>query len=88
MTVVYINEHPDYNYASAVLGGYCDLREYVKAREYLSWVPRNGKSGCIQIMISEKDKHPEYLENFISHVKEMGCEVKRRDNRGDEWETV
>ncbi len=85
---VYINEHPDCNYAIAVLGGYCDLREYVRSREYLTWVPRIGKSGCVQIMISGKDEHPEHLENFISYVKEMGCEVKRRANRGDEWETV
>lgn len=87
MAIVYVNEHPDYEYATVVLSGYCDLRQYVRERNYLTWEP-TGKTGRRQIMISGKDRFPERIEDFITYVKALGCEVKKRNDRGDEWEDI
>ena len=90
MATVYINLHPQYDYAMAVIDGFIDLRGYVNNTDWLCWAP--GPRGKRQIMISRvrgvPDGEPprtERIDAFVKYVTERGGDVLVRNERGDEW---
>lgn len=90
MGTVYINLHPKYDYAMAILDGFVDVREYVKNTDWLCWAP--SPKGHRQIMISRVRGVPEgepqkveRVEEFVEYVKQLGAEVLVRDERDDGW---
>ena len=90
MNTVYINLHPHYDYAMAVIDGFIDVREYVQGTDWLCWAPC--PKGKRQVMISRTRGVPvgepprsERIEAFVQHVKQLGAKVLVRDERGDEW---
>lgn len=92
MAIVYINLHPNYSYATAIISGFVDVREYVKNVEWLSWEP--SKTGTRQIMISgpvgnleaAKTQHIVRATVFSQRMLQLGVEVFVRNERTDEWE--
>jgi len=88
MSIVYINLHPQYNYAMAMIQGYIpELKDYVKNVDWLSW----DRSRKRQIMISG-DKEKDHLHHlnlaniFAQRMRQLGIEVKIRNERTDDWE--
>lgn len=91
MGTVYINMHPRYDYAMAIIDGFVDVRDYVRDTEWLCWAP--SPKGKRQIMISRVYGVPEgesqrgdRVEEFVKYVKQLGAEVLTRDERGDAWQ--
>lgn len=92
MTTVYINLHPEYDYSTAIIDGYLDLREYVQNVEWLSW--DKTKKGPWQIRIHgtladrelAKTQHMVRAAVFSQRMIENGCVVKARLHRGDRWQ--
>lgn len=80
--IAYINLHPKYDYAMAVLlRCYIDgLMDHIKSCDYLSYEPKG------KVMILKRDGAA--VDKFIDYLKENGCRVCIRDNRGDAWEEV
>lgn len=92
MTTVYINYHPTYGYAMAVIDGFVDLRDYVQNTDWLCWAP--SPRGKRQVMISRVYGVPdgelpraERVDEFVKYVTNLGAKVLVRDERGDEWKS-
>ena len=61
--IIYINEHPSYDYSSAMVQGFSyELGDYVRETEWVIW------SSPRQIMVCGKDEHPERLRKFVEYV--------------------
>lgn len=79
---IYINLHTNYDYATAVIQNYVDLRQYVRERDYMIWAR---EQGIPQIMIFRQDKGEQHITDFINDMKALQCEVYTRNTRGEEW---
>lgn len=91
MGTVYINLHPDYDYAMAIIDGFVDVRDYVRNTDWLCWAPSPG--GKRQIMISRTRGAPEgepldseRVPEFVEYVQKLGAKVFIRNERGDAWQ--
>ena len=89
MAVVYINLHPRYDYATAIIGkGYVDIREYVRHVDWLSWQLKKPTQIWIQGKIANDNVDPVHLKRaaaFAQRLADAGVTVWVRDERGDEW---
>jgi len=88
MSIVYINLHPQYNYAMAMIQGYIpELKAYVKNVDWLSW----DRSRKRQIMISGNNEkyhllHLNLAVIFAQRMRQTDADVKIRNERTDDWE--
>ena len=80
--MIYINRHPNYDYAVAVIGTFHpELKDIVASNGFLSWMPMVHN----QVMVSREGKGDENLRRFMDLVVDLD-EIKVRDGRTDEWE--
>jgi len=95
MATIYINLHPNYDYALAVIKGFIDVREYIKNVEWLTWELAS-KSGNRKIRISgdlgdrerAKEQHLERAMVFAQRMIQAGAEVLVRNERSEEWKAL
>lgn len=91
MATVYINLHPDYSYATAIIGdGYVDIRDYIKHVDWLTWdmldrVPQIRIHGTLGKLEKAKDEHMERAAVFAQRMTTFGCDVLVRNERGEKW---
>ena len=91
MAIVYINLHPNYSYATAIIGeGYFDIRDYVKHIDWLTWdmldrVPQIRIHGTLGDHEKAKSEHMERAAVFAERMTSFGCKVLVRNERGEKW---
>jgi len=87
---IYINLHPEYDYASVILSSYFDLRDYVRLVDWLSWSP-NRRELHIHANIGCGDTGGHLTRNrvaaFVQRMEMVGKFVLVRDSRheADPW---
>lgn len=92
--VAYINLHPTYDYAVAIVKGYIPyLKDYVRLVDWLSW--HKDKKGLWQILISGGigigeteeiiQRHIKRTYILIQRLQSVGALVKLRDERTDSF---
>lgn len=81
---VYINLHPETNYAMVIVAEYVDLRHYVENVDWLSWLW--GKRNQLMIRSSNGNgTHIERANVFAQRLFDAGHEVYIRNERTDDW---
>lgn len=85
---VYINLHPDYDYAIAIIQGYMDIRDYIHSVDWLGWENPHQLmiSGNIKDKEKAKEQHIQRAKVFAQRMKNCGFIVLVRNNRGEEWQ--
>lgn len=85
---LYINLHPDYDYATAIIQGYMDIRDYVRNVDWLGWEKPHQLmiSGSIEDKEKAKEQHIQRAKVFAQRMKNCGFTVLVRNNRGEEWQ--
>ena len=85
---VYINLHPDYDYSTAIMQGYMDIRDYVRSVDWLGWENPHQLmiSGNIKDKEKAKEQHIQRAKVFAQRMKNCGFTVLVRNNRGEEWQ--
>lgn len=87
---IYINLHPEYDYASVIMSSYFDIREYVRLVDWLSWGPNrrelhvHANIGCGDVGGHLARKR---VTTFIQRMEAVGQSVLVRDSRheADPW---
>ena len=87
--VVYINLHPNYDYANAIIqeGYIASLKEYVRAVDWLAWDGR----GTVRIFghpFKTGSDHLKRTDVFICRLLNEGVTVFERDERDEPWREV
>ena len=90
MATVYINLHPNYPYATAIIGeGYVAIRDYVQLVDWLGWDIGNKRQLMISGTMGDREKakieHMERAAVFAERMTSFGCKVLMRNERGEEW---
>lgn len=99
MTKIYVNLHPDYNYANIIIDGGmipC-LREYVANVDWLSWdywsktkMPLLRVSGNFQENGTHIKKTKIVLQRIATNISRWSChdkaEIVIRNERNEEWQ--
>jgi hypothetical protein len=85
---VYINLHPDYDYSTAIIQGYMDIRDYVRNVDWLIWEKPHQLviSGSIKDKEKAKEQHIQRAKVFAQRMKSCGFTVLVRNSRGEEWQ--
>lgn len=89
-TDIYINLHPDYCYATAMLHNFVDVREWVRLIDWLSWGVNKRELQITGGLANEVGSHIKkgYVMAFCQLMDSLGATMKIRNNRSDEWSDV
>lgn len=91
--VVYINLHPNYDYANAIIqeGYIASLKEYVKAVDWLAWDYVTKGRSMIRIFghpFKTGSDHLKRTNVFVCRLLNEGVTVFERDERDEPWQEV
>lgn len=91
MNKLYINLHPEHDYATVFMAGTCImLKGYINSVEWLAWP--NQPKGYITVSALSKDAEAKKIEHIdkayilAQRLQKFGAEVVVRNGRKDQWE--
>lgn len=87
---IYINLHPDYSYATAMLNNFVEVREWIKLIDWLSWGVNKRELHITGGYGNEVGSHiaKGYVKAFSQLMSDMGVTMQIRNGRSDEWQWV